>query len=87
MLSQYDIGLKTLKAVKSQTIADLLAQFLGKEEYSLGKEIPGEVAMAELPGKKWTMRFDGLTMTTLNGLGIVLSCEDGDTMAWVFLFK
>ena len=37
--------------------------------------------MAELPGKKWTMRFDGSTMTTLNGLGIVLSCEDGDTMA------
>ena len=87
MLSQYDIGLRTLKAIKSQAIVDLLAQFLGKEECSLSKEIPGEVAMAELPGKKWTMRFDGSTTTTLNGLGIVLSCKDGDTVAWVFLFK
>ena len=31
LLSQYDIGLRTLKAVKSQAIAILLAQFLGKE--------------------------------------------------------
>ena len=36
--------------------------------------------MAELPRKKWTMRFDGLAMTTSNGLGIVLSCKDGDIM-------
>ena len=26
------------------------------------------------------MRFDGLAMTTSNGLGIVLICEDGDTI-------
>ena len=36
--------------------------------------------MTELLRKKWTMRFDGLATTTSNGLGIVLSCEDGDTM-------
>ena len=59
MVSQYDISLRTPKAVKSQTIADLLAQLPGKEEYSLSKEIPGEMAITELPGKKWTMRFDG----------------------------
>ena len=40
--------------------------------------------MAELPGKKWTMRFDGSATTTSNGLGIVLSCEDGDTMPLSF---
>ena len=40
--------------------------------------------MAVLMGKKWTMRFDGLAMTTSNGLGIVLSCEDGDTMPLSF---
>ena len=59
LLSQYDIGLKTSKAVKSQAIADLLAQFLGKEECPLNEEILGEVAVAEIPGKKWTMRFVG----------------------------
>ena len=84
MLSQYDIGLKTPKAVKSQAIANLLAQFPGKEEYSLSEEIPGEVAVAELPRKNWTMRFDGLATTTSNGLRILLSCEDRDTMLLSF---
>jgi len=41
--------------------------------------------VAEFPGKKWTMRFDGLaTTTTSNGLRVVLSCEDGDTMSLSF---
>ena len=52
LISQYDIGIRTPKAVKSQAIADLLAQFLGKEESSLSEEIPGEVAVVEIPGKK-----------------------------------
>ena len=38
---------RTPKAVKSQAIADLLAQFLGEEEFPLDDEDPGEVAMAE----------------------------------------
>ena len=83
MLFQYDIGLRTPKAVKSQAIANLLAQFPRKEKCSLSKEIPGEVAVVELLGKKWTIRFDGLA-TTLNSLGIVLSCEDGDTVPLSF---
>ena len=36
-----------LKTVKSQTIADLLAQFSGEEEFLLDDEVSGEVAMAE----------------------------------------
>ncbi|XP_075665045.1 uncharacterized protein LOC142634639 [Castanea sativa] len=84
LLSQYDISIRTLRAVKSQAIADLLAQFPGSEECSLSEEIPREVAVIELPGKRWTMRFDGSATTTLNGLGIVLSCEDGDTLPLSF---
>ena len=37
----------TPNAVKIQAIADLLAQFPGKEEFPLDDETPGEVAMAE----------------------------------------
>ena len=84
LFSQYDIGLRTPQAVKSQAIADLLAQFSRKEECSLSKEIPGEVEIVELLGKKWTMRFDGLAVTTSNGLAIVLSCEDRDAMSSSF---
>ena len=84
LLSQYDIGLRTPKAVESQAITDLLAQFPREEESSLSEEIPGEVAIANVPGKKWTMRFDGSATTTLNGVGVVLSCEDGDTIPLSF---
>ena len=84
MLSQYDIGLRTLEAIKSQAIVDLLAQFPREEESSLSEEISGEVAVAEILGKKWTMRFDGSATTTSNGMGVVLSCEDGDTIPLSF---
>ena len=40
--------------------------------------------MAELPIKKWTMRFDGSATTASNGLAIVLSCEDRDIMPLSF---
>ena len=59
LLSQYDIGLRTPKTVNSQAIANLLPQFPREDECSLSEEIPREVAVVELLGKKWTMRFDG----------------------------
>lgn len=40
--------------------------------------------MAELLGKKWAMRFDVSATTTSNRFGIVLSCEDEDTMPLSF---
>ena len=40
--------------------------------------------MTEIPGKKWTMRFDGLATTTSNGVGVILSCENGDTIPLSF---
>ena len=39
------------KAVKSQAIADLLAQFPREEEFLLDDEVLGEVAMVEEVGK------------------------------------
>ena len=47
LLSQYDIGLRTPEAIKSQAIVDLLAQFPREEESSLSEEISGEVAVAD----------------------------------------
>ena len=42
------------------------------------------MAVAEIPGEKWTMRFDGSATMTSNRLGVVLSCEDGDTIPLSF---
>jgi len=47
-LSQYDLKTRTLKAVKSQAIKDLLAQFPREEEFPLDDEVPGEVATVEV---------------------------------------
>ena len=47
-LLQYDLKAGTPKAVKSQAIVDLLAQFLGEEEFLLDDEVPGEVATVEV---------------------------------------
>ena len=40
--------------------------------------------MTEIPGKKWIMRFDGSATTTLNGVGVLLSYENGDTIPLSF---
>ena len=45
-LSQYNLKARTPKAVKSQAIANLLAQFPGKEEFPLDDEVPREVEVA-----------------------------------------
>ena len=53
----------------------------------MSEEILGEVVVVELPGNKWTVRFDGLTIATSNGIGIVISCEDGGTIPFSFKLK
>ena len=62
-LSQYNLRTGTPKAVKSQTIADLLAQFPGEEEFSLDEEVLGEIAMAEEVREQWVMKFDESSTT------------------------
>ena len=62
-LSQYDLRIRIPRAVKSQPIADLLAQFPGEEEFPLGDEVPGEVAIAEEVREQWVMKFDGSSTT------------------------
>ena len=42
------------------------------------------MAVIEISGKKWTMRFDGSATTTSNGVGIILSYENGDTIPLSF---
>ena len=49
--------------MKSQAITDLLAQFLGEEEFPLGDEVPREVAMAEVVREQWVMKFDRSSTT------------------------
>uniref|UniRef100_A0A2N9J1X6 RNA-directed DNA polymerase n=1 Tax=Fagus sylvatica TaxID=28930 RepID=A0A2N9J1X6_FAGSY len=47
-LSQYEIITETPTAIKSQAIADLLAQFPGEDSSSISHEVPGEIGEALL---------------------------------------
>nr|XP_023879005.1 uncharacterized protein LOC111991468 [Quercus suber] len=74
----------TPKAVKSQTIVDLLAQFPSEEEFPLDDEVPGEVAMAEEAKEQWVMKFDGSFTTQSRGVGVVLYHEEDEVVALSF---
>ena len=71
----------TPRAVKSQAIADLLAQFPGEEEFPLNDEVPREVVMAEEVREQWVMKFDGSSTTQSGGVGVVL--YHGEDKAWL----
>uniref|UniRef100_A0A2N9FWZ9 Integrase catalytic domain-containing protein n=1 Tax=Fagus sylvatica TaxID=28930 RepID=A0A2N9FWZ9_FAGSY len=86
-LSQYEIIAETPTAVKSQAIADLLAQFPGEDNSFITDEVPGEineVFLAGLADSVWTLRFDGSSTATSAGAGIVLYKDDGEAVTKIF---
>ena len=82
--SQYDLRMGTPRAVKSQAIADLLAQFSRKEEFPLDDEVPREVTIAEEVKEQWVMKFNGSSTTHSGGVGVVLYHEEDKAMALSF---
>ena len=74
----------TPKVVKSQAIADLLAQFPREEEFSLDDEVPGELAMAEKVREQWVMKFDGSFTAQSGGVGVILYHEEDEAVALSF---
>ena len=78
-LSQYD-----LKAVRSQAIVDLLAQFLREEEFPLDDEVPGEMAITKVVEEQWIMKFNGSSIANSEGARVVLYHNGEETMALLF---
>uniref|UniRef100_A0A2N9E3P2 RNA-directed DNA polymerase n=1 Tax=Fagus sylvatica TaxID=28930 RepID=A0A2N9E3P2_FAGSY len=80
-LSQYEIIAETPTAIKSQAIADLLAQFPGEDNSSISDEVPGEineVFLAGLADSVWTLKFDGSsTATSAGAAGLAIAYEMG----------
>ncbi|XP_075670330.1 uncharacterized protein LOC142640120 [Castanea sativa] len=86
-LSQYNLKAGTPKAVKSQAIADLLAQFPGEEEFSLDDGVLGEVATAEEVGEQWLMKFDRSSTAQSGGVRVVLYHEENEAITLSFKLK
>ena len=74
----------TPKAVKSQARANLLAQFLGEEEFPLDDEVPGEVAATKVIEEQWVMNFDSSSTAHSGGIEIVLYHEGEEAMVLSF---
>ena len=83
-LSQYDLKAGTPKAVKSQAIIDLLAQFLGEEEFPLDDKVQGEVATTKVIEEQWVMKFDSSFTVNSGGAGVILYHEGEETVALSF---
>jgi ribonuclease HI len=64
-----------------------LAQFPGEDSSVISQEVPGEVGGALLVGMAdsvWTLNFDGSSTSMSSGAGVVLTREDGETIAKSF---
>uniref|UniRef100_A0A2N9FQR3 RNA-directed DNA polymerase n=1 Tax=Fagus sylvatica TaxID=28930 RepID=A0A2N9FQR3_FAGSY len=88
-LSQYEITAETPTAIKSQAIADLLAQFPREDNSFITDEVPGEINeifMAGLADSVWTLKFDGSSTATSAGAGIVLYKEGAEAVTKSFKF-
>ena len=83
-LSQYDLKAGTPKVVKSQAIIDLLAQFLGEEEFPLDDKVQGEVATTKVIEEQWVMKFDSSFTVNSGGAGVILYHEGEETVALSF---
>uniref|UniRef100_A0A2N9INK7 Integrase catalytic domain-containing protein n=1 Tax=Fagus sylvatica TaxID=28930 RepID=A0A2N9INK7_FAGSY len=88
-LSQYKITAETPTAIKSQAIADLLAQFPGEDNSFISDEVPGEINeifLAGLADSLWTLKFDGSSTAKSARTGIVLYKDDGEAVTKSFKF-
>jgi ribonuclease HI len=89
-LSQYEIITETPTAIKSQAIANLLAQFPGKDNSSISDKVLGEINeifLAGLADSVWTLKFDGSSIAASTGAGIVLYKDDGEAVTKSFKFN
>ncbi|XP_059636050.1 uncharacterized protein LOC132278266 [Cornus florida] len=75
-LAEFDITYQQLKAIKSQALADLLAQFPNAAHESVDEQLSlDDLQVASLEqAQEWHLSFDGSSTTKGEGAGIVLFC-------------
>ena len=75
------------KAVKGQAIMELLAKFSGEDISKITNEVLREVAEVvclEVNRCLWEMTFDGSSISTSGGAGIVLAKEEDEALSMSF---
>ncbi|XP_028084857.1 uncharacterized protein LOC114285975 [Camellia sinensis] len=78
-LGEFEITCVAPKAIKSQALTDLLAQFPSGDYEPVNGEVRGEVHAAMASEESfWTLSFDGATAGGKRGTGIVLTSKSGE---------
>uniref|UniRef100_A0A2N9FTQ8 Integrase catalytic domain-containing protein n=1 Tax=Fagus sylvatica TaxID=28930 RepID=A0A2N9FTQ8_FAGSY len=89
--------LRLYLASNSEAIGGLVAQedeegterpiYYEKIAHRISHEVPGEIGealLADLADSTWTLKFDGSSTSSSSGAGVVLTREDGETIAKSF---
>ncbi|XP_028114046.1 uncharacterized protein LOC114312067 [Camellia sinensis] len=77
-LAEYDITCVTPKAIKSQALADLLAQFPSGEHEPTEVHLPIKVHVSTAAVETyWDLKFDGASRAEKGGAGITLTSQEG----------
>ncbi|XP_028053606.1 uncharacterized protein LOC114257970 [Camellia sinensis] len=80
-LGEFEITCVAPKAIKSQALADLLAQFSSGDYKPVNEELRGEVHAAMVSEESfWTLSFDGAAAGGKGGTGIVLTSKNGEKL-------
>ena len=66
-----DVKFEAKKAIKSQAIADFLAEWIEQQQPT------------QVHSEHWTMFFDGSKMLNVSGAGVVLVSPRGDKLRYV----
>ncbi|XP_031254693.1 uncharacterized protein LOC116112724 [Pistacia vera] len=74
-LSEFDISYQPRTAVKSQALADFIADFTPSTTTQAEREL---LCMNDTSPSKWTLLVDGSSNVNGSGLGIVLIAPEGD---------
>ncbi|XP_028055974.1 uncharacterized protein LOC114260115 [Camellia sinensis] len=78
-LAEYDIICVTPKAIKSQALADLLAQFPSGEHKPVEVPLPSEVhLLAAAIQTYWDLKFDGASEAKKGGASVTLTSQEGE---------
>ena len=76
-LSEYDITFQPRTAIKSQVLADFIADFSSDMQVQAEKEL---LCLKEQSDSKWRLSVDGSSNNRGCGLGIVLTSPQGDVI-------
>ncbi|XP_028080536.1 uncharacterized protein LOC114282093 [Camellia sinensis] len=80
-LGEFEITCVAPKAIKSQALADLLAQFPSGDYEPVNEELKGEVHAAMASEESfWTLSFDGAAAGGKGGTGIVFTSKSGEKL-------